>query len=202
MEVCLASPPPRPPQPRGWPRRGRASRSPSLHLYWQSPSSPPRRSRAAFRYVSILCTPLRMVFSVALQSVDWACSWHLSAALRTRRRTASAGHGGRAIRSAQPRRDPPVPRARAPPSRRAPWAAARAPRSRDASPTPAPPHPAGRRALAAVPARPREAAPLCACACVRARGVREAGRCERATGSPRPPGGAAGAGGLRPGRSG
>ncbi|EPY89085.1 hypothetical protein CB1_000138053 [Camelus ferus] len=42
-------------------------------------------SKAAFRYVSILWTRFRMVFRVALQSVVWAYSWHLKAAVRRRR---------------------------------------------------------------------------------------------------------------------
>ena len=88
--------------PNAWAPQGLGSPSPSLHLYWQSPSSPPRRSKAAFRYMSILWTPFRMVFRVALQSVVWACSWHLPAAVRKRtRRTAS-----RAIRAAPGRARP------------------------------------------------------------------------------------------------
>lgn len=56
--------------------RAASPSSPSLHLYWQSPSSPPRRSRAALRYTSILCTPLRMVLSVIRQSGVCGASWH------------------------------------------------------------------------------------------------------------------------------
>ena len=62
-----------------------------------------------------------MVFRVALQSVVWACSWHLKAAVRRRRRTASTGRRSRAIRAAPGRARPhgsPEPRPRQRPSGR------------------------------------------------------------------------------------
>lgn len=68
-------------------------RSPSRHLYWQSPSSPPSRSRAAFRYMSILCTPLRIVFSVIRQSGVCGASW-LRAGRQAQAATSSNNSGG------------------------------------------------------------------------------------------------------------
>lgn len=68
-------------------------RSPSRHLYWQSPSSPPSRSRAAFRYMSILCTPLRIVFSVIRQSGVCGASWP-RAGRQAQAATSSSSSGG------------------------------------------------------------------------------------------------------------
>ena len=53
------------------------------------------RSKVAFKDVSILQILFQMVFKVALQSVVWACSWHLKAVVKGRRsRAICATWGG------------------------------------------------------------------------------------------------------------